>query len=281
LLSAPTPDARVSYETAINSHSTPAVDAEVRRAQMLAVIRTLDFARVGELSERFGISAVTVRADLDALASRGEVHRVRGGAIPRALLEEDFANGNGDDRASKEKVLIGRAAALLVNDGDSVLMDMGSTTAAFARALAERTELAEVTVFTNGLKTALELEVAAPRITVVLLGGTLRSLRHSLVEPLASVMLEKINVHTVVVGCSGVHPVAGFTNADLPEAEVKKRMLLAGERRVVLADGSKLGRVELARLCAVEDVDVLISGASADAVIADALREQGCDVRLA
>jgi DeoR family transcriptional regulator of aga operon len=271
----------MSSETEAVVHSMPTIDAEARRAQMLAVIRSVDFARVGDLSERFSISGVTVRADLDALASRGEIHRVRGGAVSRTLLEEGQTLMDGHGASVDEKALIGRAAAALVHDGDSLVVDMGSTTVAFARALAERTDLTDVTVFTNGVRTALELEVAAPCITVVLLGGTLHSLRHSLVEPMASVMLAKINVNTVVVGCSGVDPVAGFTNADLPEAEVKKRMLRTGDRRIVLAGGDKLGRVELARLCAADGVDLLITGASADAAIVAALREQGCEVLVA
>jgi DeoR family transcriptional regulator, aga operon transcriptional repressor len=248
--------------------------AAARREEMLALIRVSAFAKVGELSERFGISAVTVRADLDALASRGEVHRVRGGAISRTLHEQVLDEVD-------EEIAIARDAAGLVRDGDTLLTDMNPVTIAFARALAARTELRDVTVFTNGLKTALELEAASPRITVVLIGGTLRSPRYSLVEPMASVMLARINVHLVVIGCHGVDGAAGVTDADLPEAEIKKRMLGAGGQRVVLAGGAKLGRVELARLCPVEQVDLLITGASADASVVESLRDRGCDVRVA
>jgi DeoR family transcriptional regulator of aga operon len=159
-------------------------------------------------------------------------------------------------------------------------MDVGTTTAAAARALTARTELKNVTVFTNGLKTALELEPAFPRITVVLLGGTLRPLQHSLVEPMATLILEQINVHTLLLGCNGVDPEAGVTNVNLPEAEVKKRMLKAAARRVVLADGSKIGRVELAHLCDVEDVNLVLTGESADPGVVDALSERGAEVRL-
>jgi DeoR family transcriptional regulator, aga operon transcriptional repressor len=254
--------------------------ATLRRDRMLAVIREHDFVRVGELSERFGISEVTVRSDLDALASRGEVHRIRGGAIPRTLPDKERPFEEQETSFAEEKVAIGRAAAQLVRDGETVLMDVGTTTAAAARALTARTELRNVTVFTNGLKTALELEAAAPRITVVLLGGTLRPLQHSLVEPMATLILDQINVHTVFLGCNGVDPTAGVTNVNLPEAEVKKRMLRAASRRVVLADGSKIGRVELAHLCPIEEVDLLITGESADEGVVEALRKRDCEVRL-
>src|SRR3954469_24673676 len=143
------------------------VSAPLRRDRMLAVIRERDFVRVGELSERFGISEVTVRSDLDALAGRGEVHRIRGGAIPRTLPDKERPFEESETSFAEERVAIGRAASQLVRDGETLLMDVGTTTAAAARALTARTELKNVTVFTNGLKTALELEPATPRITVV------------------------------------------------------------------------------------------------------------------
>jgi DeoR family transcriptional regulator of aga operon len=254
------------------------VNAALRRDRMLAVIRERDFVRVGELSERFDVSEVTVRSDLDALAGRGEVHRIRGGAIPRTLPDKERPFEESETSFAEEKVAIGRAAAELIRDGETLLIDVGTTTAAAARALTARTELRNVTVFTNGLKTALELEPANPRITVVLLGGTLRPLQHSLVEPMASLILEQINVHTLILGCNGVDPTAGVTNVNLPEAEVKKRMLRAAARRV--ADGSKIGRVELAHLCPIEDINLVITGESADPGVVDALRERGCEVRL-
>jgi DeoR family transcriptional regulator of aga operon len=248
---------------------------------MLTLIRGREFVRVGELSERFGISEVTVRSDLDALASQGEVHRIRGGVIARTAADRERPFERSETSFAAEKLAIGRAAAQLVRDGEALLMDVGTTAAAAARALTARTDLNDVVVFTNGVNTGLELEAAAPRVTVVMLGGTLRPLQHSLVEPMASVILERIMVHTLILGCNGVDPVGGVTNVNVPEAEVKKRMLQAAERRVVLADGSKLGRTELAHLCPIEDVDLVITGKSADRAVVAQLRKRGCEVRIA
>jgi DeoR family transcriptional regulator of aga operon len=256
------------------------LSAAVRREQMLAAIQERHFLHVRELSERFGISEVTVRSDLHALASRGAVHRIRGGAIPRTRHEPERPFEETETSNSLEKMAIGRAAAELVRDGEALLMDVGTTTAAAARALGARTDLEHLTVFTNGLKTALALEAGYPRITVVLLGGTLRPLQHSLVEPLATLILDQITVQTLFLGCNGVDPEGGVTNINLPEAEVKKRMIAAAARRVVLADGSKIGKVALARLCAVEDVDLIVTGRSADPAAVEALRERGCEVRV-
>jgi DeoR family transcriptional regulator of aga operon len=255
-----------------------AMTAAVRRETMLAAIEQRHFLHVRELSERFGISEVTVRSDLDALAARGDVHRIRGGAIPLARHELPFEES--ETSYAEEKVAIGRAAAELVRDGEALLVDVGTTTAAAARALGARTDLDGVVVFTNGLKTALELEAGYPRLSVVLLGGTLRPLQHSLVDPLATLILEQITAQTLLLGCNGVHADAGVTNINLPEAEIKKRMIAAAGRRVVLADGSKIGAVRLARLCGIEDVDLVITGRSADPEAVGALRERGCEVRV-
>ena len=258
----------------------PLVPPSLRRERMLAEIKEREFVRVGELSTRFGVSEMTVRGDLDSLAARGKVHRVRGGAIPRLIGRQEQPFEDSIASFAAEKVAIGQTAAALLEDGETVLIDVGSTAAAAARAIAARTELDDLVVFTNGLKTALELEPASPRITVVVLGGTLRALQHSLVDPLATLILDQISVKTVLLGCNGVDAVSGITNINLPEAEVKKRMLAVAARRIVLADGSKLGRVEVARLCTIDDVDMVITGRSADPAVVDGLRDRGCDVRV-
>jgi DeoR family transcriptional regulator of aga operon len=257
------------------------IPSHLRRERMLAVIKEREYVSVGELSERFGISEVTVRSDLEALAAHGRIHRIRGGAIPRLIPHQEQPFEHSVASHAEEKAAIGRAAASLIRDGETVLIDVGTTVTAAARALVDRTDLQDVVAFTNGLKTALELEPAIPRITVVMLGGTLRPLQHSLVDPLATLVLEHISAKTALLGCNGVDPVGGVTNINLPEAEMKKRMLESAQRKIVLADGSKLGRVEVAKLCPVEGIDMVVTGRSADPAIVAALRDRDCEVLVA
>lgn len=254
--------------------------ADERRDQMLAVINESAFVRVDELSSQFGVSEVTARSDLAVLSERGQIIRIRGGAMPRGGLGQERPFEEALASFAIEKLAIGRAAAALIPDGESVILDVGTTAMAAARALAARTELQDVVVFTNGLKTALELEPAIPRLSVVLLGGTLRPLQHSLVEPLATHLLEQMAVGILLLGCNGVHPRGGITNINLPEAQVKRQMLKIARRRIVLADGGKIGRIELSHLCPVEEIDMLITGESADPEVVDSLRERGCEVRV-
>jgi DeoR family transcriptional regulator, aga operon transcriptional repressor len=110
----------------------------------------------------------------------------------------------------------------------------------------------------------------------VVSGGTLRPLQHSLVNPLAETLLAGINSDLAFVGCNGVHPERGVTNLNLPEAEVKRRMLALAAGRVIVADGSKLGQVAVAHLCDVGDIDLLITGESAPPAVLEEL--EGLDV---
>lgn len=257
-----------------------AVPARLRRERIRAIVGEGEFTRIADLAEAFGVSEVTIRGDLDDLAARGHVRRVRGGVVPRTLSRSEPSFEASLGAAAEEKQRIGEACARLVGDGDTVLLDVGTTTAAVARAVVERTELHDVTVFTNGLTTALELEAAIPRIAVVVIGGTLRPLQHSLVDPLGGLALDRITVDTLFLGCNGVHPTAGVTNVNLPEAELKRRMLRAARRRIVAADGSKIGRVTLAELCRASDVDLIVTGASADPSVVALLTEGGTTVQV-
>jgi DeoR family transcriptional regulator, aga operon transcriptional repressor len=264
--------------------------AEVRQARMAGIILDEGFARVTDLAGRFGVSAVTVRADLSALEARARVRRVRGGAVPAmGLLHEQPSELPLGERpfessqweAPVQKSSIGVHAAAMIAHGDTVILDVGTTTTAIARALVLRTDLRGVTVVTNGLNIALELEPAAPRISVVVTGGTLRPLQHSLVNPLGTVLLERLRASVAFVGCNGVDPEVGVTNVNLPEAEVKRAMLLAARRRVIVADGSKVGEVELAKVCDIEEVNLLVTDATADPEVVDEIAATGCRVELA
>jgi DeoR family transcriptional regulator of aga operon len=252
----------------------------MRRAQILAFIKSKDFARVTDLSTKFGVSEVTVRGDLDALAELGHIRRIRGGAMPPQVPRPELSFEESLNSHIVEKVSIGHLAAGLVSHGETIILDVGTTTAAIARALLKREELRDIVIFTNALNIALELEVAIPRITVVVTGGTLRPLQHSLVNPLGAKIIEHIHAHTTFMGCNGVDPVRGITNANLAEAEIKQRMLQAARRRIIVADGSKVGKVEVAYLCGIEDIDLLITDRSADPALLTTLREKGLEILL-
>lgn len=261
---------------------TTSMPAAIRRERMLTVIKDQEFARVGDLSDRFGISEVTVRTDLDHLERRGKVLRVHGGAIPHtpgSRVEPTFEQAVGASAA--EKSAIGTFAASLVAPGETVLVDVGTTNAALAEALIERTDLEGVVILTNGLNIALQFERAMPRFTVVVTGGTLRARQHSLVEPYAALLLDQLYADVFFLGCNGIHPEAGVSNINMPEAQMKRRMMRAARRTVVLADGGKVGQISTARVAPIEDVDLLVTGPSAPEVALRELIEVGLSVHVA
>lgn len=266
-----------------NSPSSEAegrLPARLRRDQMREVVALHEFVRVSDLSQQFNISEVTVRSDLAALEAEGLVRRLRGGAVgSRGPLERPYEET--EEERADEKRSIGRAAAALVSRGETVILDAGTTVAAVARALVDRDDLTDVTVITNSLKVAIALEQAIPRFQVILTGGTLRPMQHSLVEPLASKLLDGVHVDLAILGCNGVDPDEGITNVNLPEAQLKGVMLATARRRVVVADGSKLGQVTLVRLCDVSEIDLLITDRSAEESLLQALRERGLAIDVA
>ncbi|TDW29560.1 DeoR/GlpR family DNA-binding transcription regulator [Cryobacterium psychrophilum] len=260
-----------------------ATPAHRRREQIQTLLAERGFVRVSELREAFTVSGVTARADLDALVLTGLARRVHGGAVPTHAAgagavgrpEREFSFEEALAASVVPKQQIGELAASLVQNGQSVILDVGTTTLAIARALRERGELRDVVIVTNGLSIALELEAAIPRFTVIVTGGTLRPLQHSLVEPLAGTVLSQMHADLAFIGCNGVDVDRGVTNINLPEAGVKTLMLAAAERAIVVADGSKLGQVHLGLVGAVGAFDMLITDSTADPTTVDALRDTG------
>jgi DeoR family transcriptional regulator of aga operon len=254
------------------------VPAEVRQARIRSYVNEYEFVRVSDIAGRFEISEVTARTDLTALADQGFVRRVHGGAVPRRVHGVERPFDLAQDDLVVARAHLGSEAASRVRSGHAILVDVGTTTTALARSLVARTELSEVSVFTNGLTIALELEAAFPRVNVVVTGGTLRPMQHSLVNPLGEDLLKGINATIAFIGCNGVDPQGGITNINLPEAEIKQRMVAAARTRIVVAEGRKIGVVELARVCATEEIDELITDDAADDDELEAIRSLGVDV---
>lgn len=250
--------------------------AEVRRARLLRAMAERGFLRVTDASEDLGVSGVTVRSDLAVLEAEGAIVRVHGGAMlrtPSAESESSFESSLALQGAAKRA--IGQAAAALVAPGTSIILDVGTTALAVAHALVDRRDLSDVLIVTNGLTIALALEPAMPRFTVVVTGGTLRPLQHSLVNPFTSPFLETLHVDLAFIGCNGVDVAGGVTNVNLPEAEVKRRMVLQATRPVIIADSSKLGVTRVGGIAPLAAFDSLVTDAAADDPELEALRAGG------
>jgi len=234
------------------------VFAEERRAAILGRLGIDGRAQVVALAEELGVSEVTIRQDLAYLEERGLLRRTHGGAIPvETGYEMSFEDMTGEK--TEEKARIAARAAALVHEGETILLDVGTTTTAVAKALAGRRNL---TIVTNALNIALILE-GSPGITVIVTGGTLRAKQHSLVNPLAMDVLQRIRADRAILGANGVESVAGVTNANFPEAEIKRVMANRAREKILVADSGKIGRIAAAVVAPVTAFDRLITGAEA------------------
>lgn len=255
-----------------------ALPPAARRALITDRLAVDGFVSVAELSAELGVTDVTLRTDLDALARAGVLRRVHGGALPFVGSARESSVETTAEVAAERKSGIGRRAAAEVADGDSILLDVGSTTLAVARALVARPDLTDVVVITNGLSIALALESAIPRFTVVLTGGTLRPLQHSLVNPLVSPSLAGLHVDLAIIGCTGIDDAGVVSNVNLPETEVKRAMIDASVRRVLVADTTKLGRRDLGYVGRLDEFDTWVTDAAPDDRAGELARAAGAEL---
>ncbi|WP_182066583.1 DeoR/GlpR family DNA-binding transcription regulator [Curtobacterium sp. ME12] len=258
-----------------------ALPAPLRQDRIVAIVDGAPgMVRTAALAASLGTSEVTVRQDLAVLDQEARIRRVHGGAVRLGAgsTERPFEETAVEHQVAK--AAIGRAAAALVRQGECVVLDVGTTPAAVAEALVARTELTGVTVVTNSLTTALALERAVPRFTVIVTGGTLRPLQHSLVAPFNGAVLPMIAADVVFLGGTGLDVDHGLTNVNLPETEAKRMLAATARRTVVVADGSKFGRAHIGVVRALEDIDVVVT-AGADAAAVATIRAAGAQVVVA
>ncbi|MGN8049493.1 DeoR/GlpR family DNA-binding transcription regulator [Curtobacterium sp. 22159] len=258
-----------------------ALPAPLRHDRIVSLVEGASgLVRTATLAAALGTSEVTVRQDLTTLDQEARIRRVRGGAVRLGAGSRERPLEETAVEHQTAKAAIGRAAAALVRSGECVVLDVGTTPAAVAAALVAREDLDDVTVVTNSLTTALALEPAIPRFTVIVTGGTLRPLQHSLVAPFADAVLARVAADVVFLGGTGLDVEHGLTNVNLPETETKRRLADAAGRTVVVADGSKFGRAHIGIVRALEDIDVVVTaGAAADAVAP--IRAAGVEVVVA
>jgi DeoR/GlpR family transcriptional regulator of sugar metabolism len=233
-----------------------------RRDVILRSVRTERSVTVGVLAERLGVSEMTVRRDLDLLAADGKIRRVHGGAL-RSPAEPPFAEVVVERFAEKDR--IGAAAAALVTDGETVLVDIGTTTLQLARHLRGR----RLTVVTSNLAVYEEL-LPEHDIELVLLGGVVRRNYRSLVGFLAEDSLRQLSADRAFLGASGMRSDLSVMDTTMVEVPIKRAMIAAASHVTLLVDGGKFPGTGVARICGPEAVDVLITD---DSSPEDELRE--------
>lgn len=255
-----------------------------RQERLDAILRQLHQTRyvsVAELSESLGVSAVTIRSDLDLLEHSGHLLRTHGGAVPINLEEGHLEPGTlsfsvRQRKHVQEKERIGAAAANLVSDGEAIVLDASTTAWHMARCLLSRRDL---TVLTTGLYVALEL-LRSPGISVMIPGGPIWREAAAVSGVWDNSILAQGNLQKGFFGGRGLTLEKGLTDANQGEVELKRKLVSAVREVNVILDASKLGKVAFASCAAIEEIDRVLTNREAPPDLVAALCDRGIRVVL-
>jgi DeoR/GlpR family transcriptional regulator of sugar metabolism len=250
------------------------MNQQARQQRICELLGTRGNYTVEELAAMLRVSGMTVRRDLQQLAAQGKVLRTHGGAMlaQRISFEFSFLQRMRDNEAAKQA--IGRAAAAMIEDGRSVLLDSGTTTLALARCLHGKKRLR---VITTSLPIASELQYDQ-EIEVLLLGGYLRAASPDLSGALTEANVETLRADLAFMGSDGVDASGAVYNNSPEVARMLTKMAAAAQRVYVVADHSKLGKTALYRYGRLKDFAGLITDAAADRAMLSSLRKAGVRV---
>ncbi len=230
-----------------------------RQQQILAAVLANGTMTVAGLAQQFGVSEITIRRDLDELYESSQVERIRGGVRPPAPEEPEPPVVNRQRENIAEKRAIAEAAVDLISDGDVIGLQMGTTTLELARALA-RGSWSDLQVVTNGIPIVNEL-LRVSGINLTCVGGVIDSGELACNGILAEQLLANLNLTKVFIGCRGIDPEHGITNAAQAEMEIGtvKAFVKASRQVIVLADHSKFDRVFFLQVLPLTAVDVIVT----------------------
>jgi len=254
--------------------------ARARQTQLAELITRNGFVSVAETAVRLGVSGMTIRRDLEALAARGVLIRTHGGAVAPAGRREIF---DADEppfeqrrpRHAAAKMRIAAAAAALVGSNETIALDVGTTVAALAKVLATR---ADLRFFTNSMPAAMTL--GASRSAVYLVGGRMRWPELSLVGPVAVEQVRNYYFDRAFLGVSGAIE-GGFYDYSLEDAEVKRAFIERARQVVVLCDSSKFDHQAMARICVLGQCHTLVTESAPPAHLDQAFRSSGLEILVA
>jgi len=250
---------------------------EERRRAIVETLNRDGRVLVADLAKHFDTSQVTIRKDLEILHSHGRVHRTHGGALPaREGALQDPTLHEKEKLHRKEKLQIAAAAARLVEEGQVVILDSGTTTTAIARALRGFQNL---TIITNAVNIAPEL--SGSQLEVILTGGTLRKNSFSLVGPIAEETLRRLNADILFLGVDGFDVHYGLSTPNLLEAKVNRAMMDVAKRTIAVCDSSKFGRRSLSLIAPPSAIQGLITDHGIPKSDLNVLKKAGIEVTLA
>ncbi|SDI79995.1 transcriptional regulator, DeoR family [Frankineae bacterium MT45] len=249
------------------------MDATERSSRLVDALRRHGRIDVSWAAAEFGTAEMTIRRDLDLLADRGVARRVRGGAVSLLMRGEELPFAMRELDAVQTKRRIAACVAGLIEDGEAVGLDSGTTVTEVARALSQR----RLVAMPLSLHAAMAL-AGSSSVRLMMPGGETRPGELAMVGPLALASIASLRFDTAVVGCCGVSPEGQVTAHDLGDVAVKQALLASARRSILVLDGGKFSQAALGVVAAVSDFDVVVTDATAPAEAVAELESAGVAV---
>jgi len=249
--------------------------SEQRRGELRRIVQTQGFASLSDLADSLSVSESTVRRDVEFLEQLGEARRTHGGVFWTGSPAEMRVFDTRGDSSATQKRAIAVVAASLVSDGETILLDGGSTTYEIARQLVSR----PLQVVTNSLPVA-NLLSSCEQIDLVLVGGCVHHRTGVTIGPIADSQLSTLRVDKAFLSVAGIDE-NGFYNSNLLLVETEKTMRRIAKDTIIVADSSKFGRASLSRLCGLDDVRTVVTDKDLPQAWQNQMRDAGVELILA
>ena len=242
-----------------------------RQKEIVRLLCENRILKANVLAQRFHVSMETIRRDFEYLEKKGYLTRTYGGAVAKSMRGSEPKYLSRIAEHSKEKQAIGRCAAQLIEEGDTLIIDSGTTTLALARQLSN---IQNLTVFTNSVPIATEL-IKNPGIKVILLGGNLRNGGLSTSGFLAENSIKLFHADKAFLGAGGVTLAYGVGDYHVEEANLKRHYAEHAQKVILLADHSKFGVIALNHICSCTKIDIIVTDSNVDEKLASELKRKG------
>ncbi len=248
---------------------------QARRNKIVALLDEQGTVTNAELIDTFGISIETVRRDLAYLEECGLLERVYGGAVKKRLISVEPKYNSRENENEREKTAIACEAEKMISSNESVFFDLGTTVLSIARRLDEKKK---IRAFTNSLRSALALSEKGQEVTIT--GGRLRGGEFSVSGSIAEETMKHFNIDKAIIGVAGITE-DGITDFIPEEAFIREKVIKNAKKVIAVADYSKFGIRVTCNVCAIEDIDVLITDEKAPKKLLKALEKKGVQVVIA
>lgn len=245
-----------------------------RRQSILEIIKVQGSARVENMARKYAVSEVTIRNDLKYLEQRGLIHRSHGGALLKQNVGFDHPLVEKQQLRMQEKREIAKSAASLIKDGDSIILDSGTTTFEILQFLEKKVD---ITILSNAVNIAYAA-ISLPNVNTLLTGGFLRKRSFSLIGPDAEALLSKYYVDKLFLGVDGLDLEYGISTPNPEEASLNRIMVGISREIIVVADSSKFGRCSLSKICGIDAITKLITDSNIEPGFKSKLETLGVEV---